>query len=137
MSKDQNAQSGESGSGETGLGDSAFDKDRRKVMEGFWPKVRSFLGRVPFMEQAVASYYCATDPKTPFQVKAVIMGALAYFILPTDMVPDIIAGLGFGDDAAVFYAAWRTISGHVTDKHHEMARATLERLKGEETSTEV
>jgi len=115
--------------------DANFEQDRRKVMEGFWPKVRSFLGRVPFMEQAVASYYCATDPKTPFQVKAVIMGALAYFVLPTDMVPDIIAGFGFGDDAAVFYAAWRTISSHVKPEHYEKARAALEDVSSEEAST--
>ncbi len=112
-----------------------YERDAERVEDGFWPKVRRFLGRVPFIEDAVAAYYCAIDPKTPFQVKAVIMGALAYFVLPTDMVPDIIAGLGFGDDAAVFYAAWRTISGHVTQEHFTKARATLARISGEQASS--
>lgn len=108
-----------------------YSRDKERVEDGFWPKVRRLIGRVPFLEQAVAAYYCALDPKTPFQVKAVIMGALAYFVLPTDMVPDIIVGLGFGDDAAVFYAAWKTVSGHVTQDHFEKARVTLERIGGE------
>ena len=111
-----------------------YERDAERVEEGFWPKVRRFIGRVPFIEDAVAAYYCAIDPKTPFQVKAVIMGALAYFVLPTDMVPDIIAGLGFGDDAAVFYAAWRTIGGHVTQEHFGKARTTLARISGEQAS---
>ncbi len=108
-----------------------YQRDTERVEEGFWPKVRKVLGRVPFLEDAVAAYYCALDPKTPFQVKAVIMGALAYFVLPTDMVPDIIAGLGFGDDAAVFYAAWKTVSGHVGEEHFEKARKTMARLRGD------
>ncbi|MEJ1994517.1 MAG: YkvA family protein [Limibacillus sp.] len=109
-----------------------YERDAERVEQGFWPKVRKFIGRVPFIEDAVASYYCAVDPKTPFQVKAIIMGALAYFVLPTDMVPDIIAGLGFGDDAAVFYAAWKTISGHVTPTHFAKARETLRRISGDD-----
>jgi uncharacterized membrane protein YkvA (DUF1232 family) len=50
------------------------------------------------------------------------------------MVPDIIAGFGFGDDAAVFYAAWKTISGHVKPEHFEQARRSLDRLNDDEFS---
>ncbi|MDZ7711648.1 MAG: YkvA family protein [Rhodovibrio sp.] len=64
-----------------------LERDRDKVLNNFWSKARRVLGRVPFLEDAVAAYYCARDPETPTQVKAVLFGALAYFILPTDLVP--------------------------------------------------
>jgi len=105
-------------------GDDAKDNEHR-VRAGFKGKVRRTLGRVPFIEEASAAYFCATDPATPAHIKAVIVGALAYFIMPADLIPDIIAGLGYTDDAAVFWAAWRTVSNHVTDAHRASARALL------------
>ena len=41
-----------------------------------------------------------------------IVGAVVYFLMPTDLVPDFIAGLGFVDDAAVI--AW--VVGAVRDE---------------------
>lgn len=102
-----------------------YARDRARVERGFWDKLRRNLGRVPFVEEAVAAYYCALDPATPLQVKAVLMGALAYFIVPSDMIPDFIAGLGFTDDAAVLYAALRSVAAHVSDRHRTRARAAL------------
>ena len=104
----------------------AYAEDRDQVETGFWAKVRKTLGRVPFVEEAVAAYYCAIDRDTPLQVKAIIMGALAYFVLPTDMIPDFIAAMGFVDDAAVFYAALRVVAPHIKDRHRDKARQTLE-----------
>ncbi len=100
-------------------------RDEKKVKRGFWPKVRGTIGKVPFIEDAVAGYYCATDRKTPVWVRATLMGALAYFVVPTDMIPDIIAGLGFTDDATVVLAALRAISGHLNEEHRTRARNTL------------
>lgn len=94
---------------------------------GFWTKVKANLGRVPFMDEVVAVWYCALDPATPAKVKAILLGAVAYFVLPFDIVPDIVAGLGYGDDLAVLVAAIRTVRPHVTDRHREKARAALRR----------
>ncbi len=106
----------------------ALARDRARVERGFWDKVRRTLGRVPFLEEAVAAYFCARDPATPLQVKAVLIGALAYFVIPIDLIPDFIAALGFADDAAVLYAALKTVAPHITTDHREQARATLDRL---------
>jgi uncharacterized membrane protein YkvA (DUF1232 family) len=76
----------------------------------------------------VAAYYCATDPGTPLKAKAILYGALAYFILPIDIVPDFILWLGFTDDAAVLYAAIRTVRSYMTDSHRLQARAAIDRL---------
>lgn len=107
-----------------------YEDDSARVEAGFWKKVRRTLGHVPFIEEAAAAYYCAADRHTPFQVKVVVMGALAYFVMPVDMIPDFIAGLGFTDDAVVFYAALRTVSAHITDEHREAARRALHALSG-------
>ena len=108
-----------------------FEADRKRVQGGFWGKLRRVAGRIPFAEEAAAAYYCAGDRKTPLHVKAVLMGALAYFVIPTDMIPDFIAGLGFTDDASVFFFTWQTVTRHVTEEHREKARAALARIRGE------
>ncbi|HEX9568535.1 MAG TPA: YkvA family protein [Rhodospirillales bacterium] len=105
--------------------------DEGLVRERFVEKAKRTLGRVPFLEEASAAYYCALDPKTPRHVKAVLIGALAYFIMPVDVVPDFLAMFGYTDDAAVFWAAWRTVAAHVDEGHRERARRLVESLKGD------
>ena len=104
-----------------------YARDQERVRSGFWRKVKRYAGKVPFLDEALASYYCATDPKTPLQAKAILMGALAYFVVPVDMMPDFVAWLGFTDDAAVFYAALRTVNAHIKDHHRIRARGWLEK----------
>ena len=94
----------------------------------FWTKLRRVVARVPFAEDLVAAYYCALDRDTPGYVRAVLFGALAYFLLPTDMVPDFLAGLGFTDDASVIAAAIAAVGSHLGPRHREQARERLERL---------
>ena len=91
----------------------------------FWAKVRAALGRVPFLEDALAAYYCATDSATPPHVKAALVGALAYFVAPIDLIPDVVAGLGFADDAAVLVAVIASVRKYMTPAHYARARAWL------------
>ncbi len=97
------------------------------VRQRFWKKVRRTLGRVPFLDRAVAAYYAAIDPQTPLRAKAVLMAALAYFVMPIDLVPDILAGIGFSDDAAVLMLAIQALAPHIKPHHIDRARETLER----------
>ena len=94
----------------------------------FWTKLRRGLARIPFAEDLVAAYYCALDRDTPGYVRAVLFGALAYFVLPTDMVPDFLAGLGFTDDASVIAAAIAAVGRHLAPRHREQARRKLDQL---------
>ncbi len=96
----------------------------------FWAKLRRVLARIPFAEDLVAAYYCALDPTTPVYVRVVLFGALAYFVLPVDMVPDFLAGLGFTDDASVLAAALAAVGRHLEPRHRAKARESLERLAG-------
>ncbi len=99
--------------------------DEKIVRDGFWQKTRKTLGRVPFTEDAVAAFHCATDSATPLPIRVTLFGALAYFVMPFDVIPDFIAGLGYTDDAAVFLAAFTAASAHITEAHRARARAWL------------
>ena len=100
-------------------------QDEATVRAGFWQKARKTLGRVPFSEDAVAAFHCATDPVTPLAIRVTLFGALGYFVLPFDVIPDVILGLGYTDDAAVLAAAFTAARMHITEAHRERARAWL------------
>ena len=100
------------------------------ILEAF-PKKLSAAGKIPFAEQITAAYYALRDPKTPFKVKATLAAALAYFIMPADLIPDLVAGFGFSDDFAVLLLVLKRVSGSITESHYELARR---RLKSEEES---
>ena len=100
-------------------------RNERYVRAKFWLKLRRFLGRVPFTEELVAAYFCARDPKTPVRAKAVLFAALAYFVLPTDLIPDFLTGLGFSDDATVLMTAIGIVGGHIKAHHRKKARRAL------------
>ena len=114
------------------------DNDPRQletVRRGFWRKLRASLARIGFAREAVAAYYCALDPATPSRVRAILLGALAYFIAPVDVLPDFVVGLGFTDDAAVLMLAWRSVAEHISDRHRTRAEAALAgRVIGDDTS---
>lgn len=64
------------------------------------------------VEQILFLYYLITDEDSPIKPcqKALIMGVLGYFILPVDIIPDFIVGLGYADDAAIIYKLFSIIS---------------------------
>jgi uncharacterized membrane protein YkvA (DUF1232 family) len=103
--------------------------DEAAVRRDFWPKLKRNLASVPFAEQAVAAFYCAIDPKTPLKVRGTLLAALAYFIMPFDVVPDVLLGLGFTDDLAVLVTSLNLIRRHLRPEHHERARAKLADLR--------
>lgn len=110
-----------------------IQQNEETVREKFWPKLQKFLSRVPFAERAVAGYYCAFDPATPIKVKGILLAALAYFIMPVDVIPDMILGLGFTDDLTVLATAYALIQSHMKDEHWDKARETLEKMRRGET----
>jgi len=102
-------------------------RDEARVRAGFWQKLRRVASRLPFADDLLAAYYCAFDRETPFQVKAALFGALAYFVLPVDAIPDVMPLLGYSDDAAVLVTALRIVAGHIKPEHREAARQALAR----------
>src|ERR1700722_7620546 len=108
-----------------------LEKDRESVRKRFWGKFKRVMVRLPFAEDLLAAYYCAFDKQTPRHVQATLLGALAYFVLPFDFIPDMLPVLGFTDDAAVLATAIRLVAAHITPEHRDAARAALQRGAGE------
>jgi uncharacterized membrane protein YkvA (DUF1232 family) len=106
--------------------------NEQKVERGFWPKIRKVAARVPFVSEALAVWYCARDDATPVAAKGMMLAALAYFVVPTDAVPDFIAGLGYTDDAAVFTAMLAIVGRHLKPRHRDAAKAAVDRLRAED-----
>jgi len=100
-----------------------------RVRKGFWPKMRRTAARIPFAQQAVAAWYATQDPKTPLAAKGIMLGALAYFVMPVDAIPDVFVGIGFTDDAAVIAAVLATLGAHLKPRHHDQAAQALKRLR--------
>jgi uncharacterized membrane protein YkvA (DUF1232 family) len=83
----------------------------------FWAKVKNFAkaaGR-EVIEKALWLYFAAQRPETPAWAKTAIYGALAYFVLPLDAIPDFLPVVGYSDDLAALAGALATVSMHVTD----------------------
>jgi uncharacterized membrane protein YkvA (DUF1232 family) len=98
----------------------------RKVQRRFWPTLKRAMRQVPFSRDVVAAYYCAMDPTTPLRTRGILLGALAYFVMPFDLIPDVLAMVGFSDDIAVLTAAFAAISGQIKEKHYIKADETLQ-----------
>jgi uncharacterized membrane protein YkvA (DUF1232 family) len=105
--------------------------DEWELQRDFWRKLKGAVAGLPFAEDLLAAYYCAFDQQTPLHVKAVLLGAIAYFILPMDFIPDYIPVIGYTDDAAVLAGAIKLVTSHITPDHREAAQSMLARLRGE------
>lgn len=108
-----------------------FKRDEATVIRDFWGKFTRLAAHIPFAEDLLTAYYCAFDRGTPSHVRFALIGALAYFISPLDLLPDILPLIGLTDDAAVLAGAVKLVLGNIKPEHREAARETLERLKTE------
>ena len=59
-------------------------------------------------------YYVLMDGNTSLKDKGIIIGALGYFILPIDLIPDFIPVAGFTDDIAALTACLHTVKANIT-----------------------
>ena len=96
--------------------------------QGFWNKLGAHASAVgkEVIEKALWLYYAAQAPQTPAWSKAVIYGALGYFIFPIDAIPDLTPVVGYADDLGVLAAAVATVAMHITD---EIKATTAQKLQ--------
>jgi len=112
-------------------------QDSESVRRRFWIKFKKVVAKLPFAEELLAAYYCAFDKQTPRHVQGALLGAIAYFVLPFDFVPDMLPFLGFTDDAAILATAIRMVASHIRPEHREAARAALKRGLDTESEAET
>ncbi|MBB3696291.1 DUF1232 domain-containing protein [Flammeovirga yaeyamensis] len=104
----------------------------------FWRKLMKYAKKagIKLSFYAVTLYYTMLDEDTPNTSKLVIMGALGYFILPIDLIPDIAPGIGFTDDLAALTSAFFTVAMHIKPEHKENALLVLQKIFGSELTLE-
>jgi uncharacterized membrane protein YkvA (DUF1232 family) len=106
-----------------------FAADESGLRRRIWQKLKREAANIPFVEDALTAHYCAFDRNTPLYVKLALVGAVVYFIVPDDLIPDSIPVLGYADDAAVLAGAMKLFSTHIKPEHREAAKVTLERMR--------
>lgn len=97
--------------------------------KGFWKKIKRFamsLGK-DAVEKILILYYCFDDPNTPKKEKTIILGALGYFIMPFDAIPDLLPG-GWTDDLGILALAFAKVTKSINDTHIQKAKEKLNKL---------
>lgn len=95
--------------------------------DSFWSKVKGFAKTAGsnVLEPALKMYYAASDSDTPVWAKTAIYGALGYFILPIDAIPDVVPVVGFSDDLTILCSALAATAASIKDEHVRKAKETL------------
>jgi uncharacterized membrane protein YkvA (DUF1232 family) len=106
-----------------------FAADEGELRQRIWKTLKREAANIPIVEDALTAHYCAFDRNTPLYVKLALVGAVVYFIVPEDLIPDSIPVLGYADDAAVMAGAMKLFSSHIKPEHREAAKLTLERMR--------
>jgi uncharacterized membrane protein YkvA (DUF1232 family) len=82
-------------------------------------------------------FYILQEPTVPAKIKAVITGALGYFIFPFDIFPDSMPGIGYVDDMATITAALAMSLLYVTPEIKQKAKNKLKDIFGEDIDKEL
>lgn len=95
----------------------------------FWQKLKNYAVSAgsETVETALRLYYAMQDEDTPPWAKTAIIGALLYFIVPTDTLPDLLPG-GYVDDLGALAAAAWTVANHIKDEHRQKAKEMIDKL---------
>ena len=73
--------------------------------DGLWEKIGKVAKKagIKVIYYALLLFYALQSEKVTVAEKALIIGALGYFILPIDLIPDFMVPIGYGDDLAVMW----------------------------------
>ena len=102
-----------------------FKRDEATVIREFWGKFTRLAAHIPFAEDLLTAYYCAFNRQTPTHVRVALLGALAYFISPFDILPDVLPIIGLTDDAAVLATAIKLVWDNIKPEHRDAAQVAL------------
>lgn len=94
----------------------------------FWNKIKKYgkTAGSKVVYQALKLFYASSSKKTPASIKALIYGALGYFILPIDFISDFIPVIGFTDDLVALGTIIASASAYITPEVEQQAKDKLE-----------
>ncbi|WP_338453382.1 YkvA family protein [Niallia oryzisoli] len=105
--------------------------------DGLWNKIKKYSKKAgsSAVYAVLLLYYVLQKKEVPMKNKAVIIGALGYFILPLDWIPDVVAGVGYTDDIGVILAALWQVSMYIDADVKNQAREKLKDWFGDGVDT--
>ncbi len=106
---------------------------------GFWSKVSKVAKKagIKLIYLALLLFYVLKSPDTTKKNKSLIVGALGYFILPVDLIPDALPAVGFSDDLAALIAVYMAMTSSITPAIKAQARERLSKWFPEYTEDEL
>ena len=105
----------------------------------FWNKVLSMAKKagLKVIYIALLLYYTLKSRNVSNKDKAIICGALGYFIFPIDIIPDYIPFIGYTDDMTVLLYAYRKIKSNIDENIREKAKYKLNSIFGNFNASEI
>ena len=105
----------------------------------FWDKIKKFARKagIKLIYLALLLFYTLQSGNLSLTDKAIIYGALGYFILPIDLIPDWIPVIGLSDDFGTLMYAYKRIKANITDETREKAKIKLHEIFGDYDKAEI
>lgn len=115
------------------------DSQKHYNEDGFWDKVKKYAKKagLKVIYLALVLYYTANAETTSLSKKGIIYGALGYFILPIDLIPDAIPVVGFSDDLAALVACVAAVASCITPEIKNQAEGKLTAWFGDYDKSEI
>ncbi|OKH12959.1 hypothetical protein NIES208_15450 [[Limnothrix rosea] IAM M-220] len=89
------------------------------------------------IETVLILFYTLQRPDLPPKYKAIILGALGYWILPSDLLPDLMPGIGYTDDLSTLVMAMTIVASHINDDVRQKAQEKLQDWFGKDIESPV
>lgn len=107
--------------------------------ERFWSKVTTVAKKagIKVIYMALLLYYALDSTSLSVKDRALIIGALGYFILPLDLVSDLMPTIGFLDDAAILLAIVKLLIVGIDNKVVALAKGKLSQWFGDFDESEI
>jgi uncharacterized membrane protein YkvA (DUF1232 family) len=105
----------------------------------FWIKLKRFAKKagIKVVYAALLLFYVLQSPNVPLKAKAIIIGALGYFIAPIDIIPDILLGIGYTDDLGILLGALVSVAMYVDKDVKYKAGIKITEWFGSDTQNDV
>lgn len=115
------------------------DMDKHYSEDRFWAKLKKFASKAGqhVVYTALLLFYTLQKPELPKKAKVTILGALGYFILPIDLIPDLAVGLGFTDDLGALGIALLQVAIYIDEDVKAKARGKLTDWFGDGVDTSM
>lgn len=107
--------------------DGQKENSKQVTGERLWTKITKYAQKagVKVIYAVLLMWYAYQRKDTPSWAKRIILGALAYFVSPIDMIPDLSPFLGFTDDLGILGMGLVAVAAYINDDVRNNARQRL------------